>query len=86
MATIEPCSTCRYWVPGDEPTHTSLYGWGECRCHPPQVVTTPPRPLSPAWTTVFPLTTGDLGCGDHKERALPSKDQIRAAITPPPAG
>ena len=67
MATIEPCSTCRYWVPGDEPTHTSLYGWGECRRHPPQVV---PTPLghSPAWNTAFPTTMGDQGCGDHIEK------------------
>ena len=73
MATIEPCSdtcsdtcrTCRYWVPNDEPQGiTSDHGWGECRCHPPQVLAAQPGRQTTAW----PITTGELGCGDHESR------------------
>lgn len=65
------CSSCRYWVPNDEPQGiTSDHGWGECRCHPPQVVVVHRMAQPDQETTVFPFTTGELWCGDH-ERVEP---------------
>ncbi len=56
------CTTCTHWVPGDEPTHSSPHGWGECHALPPVVVS---RPNGCA--TVWPTTTGDKGCGAHRQ-------------------
>ncbi len=59
----DTCSTCHFWVPNDEPQGvTSVHGWGECRRYPPQVV----MALPGRQTTVWPITTGELGCGEHK--------------------
>ena len=58
----DTCSSCRFWVPGDEPTHSSEHGWGECRRHPPQVVVIGDGKSTGLW----PTTTGDQGCGDHE--------------------
>ena len=68
----DTCSTCRYWVPNDEPHGiTSDHGWGECRCHPPQVVVAEPGSHHVKGRAVFPIITGELGCGEHKKRGEP---------------
>ena len=60
--TSDTCSTCRFWVPNDEPQGiTSDHGWGECRLLPPRVVV-----VGGQAKTLFPVTTGELGCGEHK--------------------
>ena len=60
MTDIDTCSSCRYWVPNDEPQGiTSDHGWGECTRYPPQVAPTQPG------LAAFPITTGEQGCGEH---------------------
>ena len=69
----DTCSSCRYWVPNDEPQGiTSDHGWGECRRYPPQVVVE--LKLPGTTFAAFPITTGELGCGEHKkvERIYPT--------------
>ena len=64
----DTCSSCRYWVPNDEPHGiTSDHGWGECRRYPPQMVVAQPG----KYRAMAPITTGDVGCGEHKERVGP---------------
>ncbi len=57
----DTCATCKFWLKTDNGDEQE---WGLCRCHPPQVVITPKGRRA----TVFPTTTWDLGCGDHKPR------------------
>lgn len=64
MTMINTCSTCHYWVPGDEPgpggaPQSSDHGWGECRIQPPRVLD-----VAGQAKTLFPITTGELGCGE----------------------
>ena len=80
----DTCSSCRYWVPNDEPQGiTSDYGWGHCRRWPPSVVgrtvtTGDPRER----VTLWPITTGDLGCGEHKEKSVEAVTPTAFHITP----
>lgn len=53
--TLDPCGTCRFYVPADDKT-------GQCRCHAPRARVVPVgEPHEVCW----PEVAVTEGCGDH---------------------
>ncbi len=78
----DTCSTCRYWVPNDEPQGiTSVHGWGECRRWPPKMEGT--RNMLGKKFATFPITTGELGCGEHWVRPITTGYRMTTPHEPP---